>query len=236
MQYGYIRSIPEDAEILSEVTELCGSIRQKLRNVQKWTIIGIRSSRPFPSLARSQPWSTSSHGVESRTGGENACAGRLKWRHPRTFALSGFLPSPSSAFFPPLWLARRDSHGRPFRYSFVSWRLPSCPLTILLHRCPSLSPSAAIFFSPSLGEPLVLSLSLSLAPSSSFHCRASGPYVRHSCGIAPSLGIVLLPCPTFVEKYGPPKVFRLVFAHSEDVSLKSVHNICIEHFTRFLNA
>lgn len=86
-----------------------------------------------------QPWSTSPTAgtlrVRKKTkGGEDACAGRLKWRRPRAFALSGFLPSSSSTFFPPLGLAHRDSHGRPFRYSFVSWRLPSCPLTIL-SRC-----------------------------------------------------------------------------------------------------
>lgn len=158
-----------------------------------------------------QPWSTSPtagtlRGRNKTEGGEDACAGRLKWRRPRAFALSGFLPSPSSTFFPPLRLAHRDSHGRPFRYSFVSWRLPSCPLTIP-SRC-SLSlfvpfEARAIFFCL-LRTNL---LALSSASSFSVHCRASGPYVRHSCGIAAGLGIVLQPCPAFVGKYGPPKVF-----------------------------
>lgn len=110
---------------------------------------------------------------------EDACAGRLKWRRPRAFALLGFLPSPSSTFFPPLRLAHRDSHGRPFRYSFVSWRLPSCPLMI-----PSRSLSLFVPFQAWASFFCLLRtnlLAFSSVSCSSLHCRASGPYVWHSC-------------------------------------------------------
>lgn len=113
-------------------------------------------------------------------------------------------PLPSSLH---LRLAHRDSHGRPFRYSFVSWRLPSCPLTIPSRRLPSRSDpleARAILFRLRRTNLLALSsVSSSSPPPSS---RAPGPYVRHSRGIAPGSANVLQPCPAFVGKYGPPKV------------------------------
>lgn len=116
--------------------------------------------------------------------------------------------------------SHRDSHGRPFRYSFVSWRLPSCLSTILLPlRIPlllSLSRRSSFAFSGRTFRALVCV----------FLFSPSEPYIRHSCGIAPSLDIVLQPCSAFVGRCGPPKEVRLTFLH-EGGHFKGIpSNVC----------
>lgn len=99
----------------------------------------------------------------------------------RAFALSAFLPSLSSTFFPPLRLAHRDSHGRPFRYSFVSWRLPSCPLTIPSRCFPSRS-------DPLEARPIFLLRTNLLALSSVSSFSSPSPALRGpTCGIVAAL-------------------------------------------------
>lgn len=115
------------------------------------------------ALGRSTSASSSGHlaGTGEDGRGENACAGRLKWRRPHAFALSGFF-TVAYLYLLLSVLARATATGRPFRYSFVSWRLPSCPLTILFSLSLSLRPPFGTRRSPFPG--LLHSLP-------SFHCR-----------------------------------------------------------------
>ena len=221
-------------ETVAGVTELLGLPGQKLGNLQKWTIIGIQSSRPGflhpvspfprpplsfsrslirPPLARQPP----------RPGGGRTNA-RVVWSgsaSPR-FCFLGFLPGVAFFFFFccfPL-LSASDSRslslflslsfflplsppGQPFRYSFVSWRLPFVSLSLsrsssfsftlssthlVIHRC---TQASTFLRSPSIAAKATLCTphSCGIAPG-----RASfyNPVLRLRGEVRTSLGVRLL--------------------------------------------
>ena len=182
-------------ETVAGVTELLGLLGQKLGNLQKWTIIGIQSSRPGflhpvspfprpplffsrslirPPLARQPP----------RPGGGRTNA-RVVWSgsaSPR-FCFLGFLPGVAFFFFfccfLLLLLLLLLLHRPP-----LCQRQPlSLPLSLSLFLPSSFSTRSALsVFVCFMAAPLRVSLSLSLSRSSSFSFTLSSTHlVIHRC-------------------------------------------------------
>lgn len=144
--------------------------------------------------------------------------------HFCSLSLSGFLPSPSSL---PSSL-RSGSRAAtatagPFGIRLFHGGSLRARLTILLPASVLVSrrarrdlPSAFSADEPLSRRLLFLFFLAQLA-------ALRGPYVRHSCGIAPGPGIVLLPCPAFVGRYTDLRRCSPSLRASGGYTLKSVH-------------